>query len=347
MLLLSIKRASVTTLLLISNISLADAVDVSGFIGVGGVKSDDQEYRNIVESGFRFSGTLPANFSLNSQILWRDHNDSMDDDPELDYATLDWQTASKMGEQKISVGRFKANGGIYSNTRDMPFARPSIQLSGVIYNEDHRSLYANIDGARLHSVTTTNLGELTTEFGFGAHSSDEELGRSIEIQGSTTRTFSADQSWLWNLKFQTMSWLVNFSYRKLDVLAEGGSNPSIYNEVSMDSYILGVQYSRGPWELTSEAILQNTAFLQSTEDQSTSGIYIQPRYFINSELAVMARAEHTIEDRNNAERKSEQTMNSYALGLSWRPSERWQLSAEIHRNSLDNTSALAQVAWRF
>lgn len=352
--LLFIKRAIVGVLLCIPAVSVANNVDVSGFIGVGGIDDSKDGYRNIVESGVRLSGTLPANFSLHTQVLWRDYNNSIDSEPELDYGTLDWQLANRFGEQRISLGRFKANGGIYSNTRDMPFTRPSILLSGAIYSDDQRSVYEHIDGVRFSAVTVTDLGELAAEFGYGSQSVDEEFGRSVGGFKPPTINIDADHSWLFDLKYQTHAWLVNFSYRKLDVTVKsnfGFFEPRNTNRIGydMDNYILGLQYSRGPWEFTAEGLVQRVKYKEiGLEAHSIYSIYFQPRYFINAEVALMGRIERTLVDGGDLDLAEDRRgISSYSTGLTWRPSERWQLSAEIHHDSLDDTRVLAQAAWRF
>ena len=348
-------------LILAPGFTFANSYDISGFIGVGGeyidmLELDLDESQSILESGVRASVTLPKNLALNAQVLYTDESSSSDDEPELDYATLDWQfSTSLLAEQKLSLGRFKANGGIYSNTRDMPFTRPGIVLSDSIYGDGFRSIYKHIDGIRWDTSYSGFLGTWDLELGYGVHNADEDLGSTVLGQTANATSYDAENSVLVNLKYQTLSLLANLTYRRLDLDTQQEINQITIDDMELNSYIASLQYLIGDWEFTLESIMQDVTLTQGFETDTLFGYYLQTRYFLSPTMTVLLCFDQSDNynsqidtiDSGNRYRITTSTAETYTIGVSWRPAEQWQLAAEVHHLPNNNTTTLAQLAWRF
>lgn len=382
-------KSGLTLALLCPCISFADSVldtiDVNGFVGIGGsysINSDDR-YQNLVESGAQLRAGLPGNLSLNSQLLYRDYNDGSDSGLSLDYASLDWSFHQGVTENTLSLGRFKANGGIYSNTRDVPFTRPGIFLARSLYSETYRSLYEHIDGISFHSELPTDWGDFSAQLGLGKSDLDENFNSNILAGIPENSEIEADDSVVLDLRYRTFSFLSSFTYRKVKAGFDASkesveelersvesselqqttseSLETISSNLDFDSYTLGFLYQRGSFEFTLEGRYQNvdTSF-NDQPDIESYGYYLQGRYFLSPAWALMLRYDWRQDDvyqRTSADQisSSEQSEISLvankvqvvSLGTVWNFKEDWQLAIEGHKELDKETVGLIQLAWRF
>lgn len=356
--LLPVIRCTFMLIVLVPNFVFGNSYDITGFVGIGGEYIDTQARDNqqsFLESGLRMSLLMPKNFSLNAQALYTYEELSSVNNLDLDYATIDWQFSYPFGEQKLSLGRFKANGGIYSNTQDMPFTRPSIQLSESVYSDGLRSIYNHIDGIKTAFAYSNDLGTWNLEFGYGSHQEDEILRNSLVGQPVDDTTYDAEHSFLVDFGFQTLSLLANFTYRKIESDTQLKIAQINVHNIELESYIASLQYLTGDWEFTLESVLQDVSLTNNYATDNAFGYYFQTRYFLNPKLTMLLRFDQSDEynseisqvNRDNRYRITTSTLDAYTIGVTWRPVEQWQLSAETHLLSNDTASSLLQLAWRF
>ncbi|MFD2989988.1 hypothetical protein [Sphingopyxis terrae] len=82
--------------------------------------------------------------------------DTSDAAPTLDYGVVDYQMlASPARTLGVQVGRFKNPFGLYNQTRDVAFTRPSILLPQSIYFDRTRALGLAADGISLYAEEHT------------------------------------------------------------------------------------------------------------------------------------------------------------------------------------------------
>lgn len=365
--------------------SFVTSADMHGFIGLGGsynLNGDDSS-QSLIESGIQLRLALPENFSFSSQLLYRDFNDETDANLKLDYASLDWDFQQWITENTLSIGRFKANGGIYSNTRDMPFTRPGIYLAGSVYDESYRSLYEHIDGIRLHSELPTQWGDFAAELGFGQSHLDDDFNSAVLAGIPENSEVDADDSLVVDIRYRTFSFLTALTYRKIngqfnvdessfefsEVASENSEqnqNPAptglLASDLDIDSYTLGMQYQYADYEFTVEGTKQWVDVSLSNQPSLTNyGYYLQGRYFVTPTIALMLRYDwqrseyferEAPSQDDLAEEKSQVLIEQrdsevVSLGTVWNFDERWQLAVEGHKRLHEDTFGLVQVAWRF
>ena len=95
----------------------------------------------FTEIGVNASWALRPNVLLAVQVLSRRAGEAAKGEPELDFALLDY-AAVETADRRLGVrlGRVRLPFGLYNDTRDVAFTRPSILLPQSIYFERTREL---------------------------------------------------------------------------------------------------------------------------------------------------------------------------------------------------------------
>ncbi len=373
------KAIALATILTTSNaisVELSENVYASGFLSVGAANyrsydRDDnswqRDWHQIIEGGVSISATLPYGLEFNGQALYRDFAELSDDSKlKLDYASIDWRNnLLGVGEQTISLGRVKSGGGIYNQTRDMPFIRPSVLLPHSVYTDDLRSVHSHIDGIRLASNFYISDGDLRVELAAGKPDLDDDFVAKFY-------SFSKHASWqdananYFDIRYQNANWLVTYTRTSFD-----GDLNSPIRQLDIDDLVIntmskldlasssfGLQYQHSDFEVTAEYAKQKVR-TYNTElnidfERELTGHYAQFRYFVAPELSVLLRKEKLSFDEelefDSIAPIGLLDSQQYALGLSWRINSDWQLNVEGHRSKTelwDENLALMQLSWRF
>lgn len=345
-----------------------ETVNVSGFIGAGmshGLSAiNKNEYEPLYEGGVRSSVFLPKNFMINGQALYGDvFVDDVDRDKvTLDYLTLDWATRGALhSEQTISLGRYKNAWGIYGNTRDIPFTRPSAALAQSVYSEYFRNIITNTDGIRLTSDFLLGDSDITAEIGYGTHSKEEQLDVVINNSQLIGVGIDMKSTWFFDLKYRYENWLSSFTYRNFIVDFDVDNNAylgPISGETEFDTYVVGMQYQMQALELTVEGIHIRNTYSKSNSvldgyGSRVDGFYAQARYFVFQDLILMLRYDtvRTRDDEpNGMDIEWTKKYYTWSTAITWNFSPDWMLSFEIHDrryNNTNKTTTIAQVAWSF
>lgn len=348
-------------------VEVGEYATVSGFVASGfsyDLNNRDDNYEPLIESGLRSSLYLPHNLMLNGQLLYKDVfvDEQVSDEFQIDYLTMDWNTLGPWNSEKtLSLGRFKASNGIYGNTIDVPFTRPSLVLAQSVYPNQFRALLSNLDGALISSNLIIGDGDLTAELGYGRHNQNEDLNLLIANRVKTRATLDMDYGVFADLKYRTTHWLYAFSYRHMrsDYQVQASSGiPNISGELRTEAYIAGIQYQQQALEFTVEGILMHNIYsgenaLINSADDRVKGIYGQVRYFVQPDVALMLRYDTIKYSVNNPSGIDVSWLDDYytwSTGVTWNISESWQLALEVHRRIQDHrtkTTTIGQVAWRF
>ena len=126
-----------------------ERLQVHGFASLTGVKTSANRFYGDSPNGTLDAAEvgLNASYQLNSRILFagqvlsRMAGDMYDGTPALDYALVDLTLAETDSHSLgLRLGRLKNPIGLYNETRDVPFTRPSIFLPQVVYFDKVRNL---------------------------------------------------------------------------------------------------------------------------------------------------------------------------------------------------------------
>jgi hypothetical protein len=99
--------------------------------------------------------------------LYRRAGESDQEGLRLDYAQADWRFYQNDSTQLgLNLGKVKIPYGLYNETRDVPFTRPSILLPQAIYVDNSRSLLIAAPGAIFHGSNVSPYGTLDFTLGW-------------------------------------------------------------------------------------------------------------------------------------------------------------------------------------
>ncbi len=326
-----------------------------GLIDVDGsnfVNDDESLSAELTELGLNGSYQLSSNLRLTGQIVYLDGGNRYAKGIRVDYALLDWSVYDKSNWQaNIYLGRFKNNHWLYSSSRDVPFARPSIILPQSVYYDAFRDIAVGGDGVALKlSHSDDDYGNFDFNFSYGASSISDEQAEMILSNlatGKAKQDYDLQTSLYWQPAFS--SW--RFGVSLLDSVFNYESNDdfdSFYDgDFTFQFYTMNALYEGENWEFSGE--VYQTRFVtegfyhpQYERDPVSQGFYLQSRYKLNNKLTLLARYERFYNDKNDKdgtelEKSSEGRIPAYfgfhrdtTVGLSYDFSSDVSLRLEYH-----------------
>jgi len=132
-----------------------------GFIAQGVIDVEGSNFVNddgalspkLTEVGLNGSYQLSDNLRLAGQVAYLNGGNRYEEAVRVDYALLDWSFYDSLSWQaNLYLGRFKNNHWLYSSSRDIPFARPSIILPQSVYFDGFRDISVGADGGGFNKL---------------------------------------------------------------------------------------------------------------------------------------------------------------------------------------------------
>ncbi|MCO6434282.1 hypothetical protein [Nitrosomonas nitrosa] len=118
------------------------------------------------EIGVNASYRPLTNLQFSGQLLSRQAGEDSKGGIRVDYGFVDYTAfTTETRELGIRLGRTKNPLGLYNDTRDVPFTRPSILLPQSIYFDRTRNLGLASDGAQFYGESREEWGDITVQFG--------------------------------------------------------------------------------------------------------------------------------------------------------------------------------------
>jgi len=283
-----------------------------GLIDVSGsnfVNDDGSLSAELTELGLNGSYQLNSSLRLTGQVVYLDGGNRYAKGVRVDYALLDWSVYDNYNWQtNVYLGRFKNNHWLYSSTRDIPFARPSIILPQSVYFDGFRDIAVGSDGIAVKiSYSDDDYGDFDFNLSYGSSSVSDEQAEMILSQlalGEIKQDYDAQASLYWQPAFSSWRFGLSlldstFSYNMnddLDFFANG--------DFSFQFYTLNALYEGERWEFSGEVYQERfiTKGFYSPEHYGSpigQGIYFQSRYKVNTKLTLLARHEHFYNDKND------------------------------------------------
>ena len=331
-----------------------------GFIAQGVIDVNNSDFVNdngdvsskLTELGINGSYQLSTNLRLAGQIVYLNGGNRFAEGLRVDYALLDWSLYKNSNWQaNLFLGRFKNNHWLYSSSRDIPFARPSIILPQSVYFDGFRDIAVGADGAAIRiSRSDDDYGNFDFNFSYGTSPiSDKQADiiLSTDAKGDVKQDSDVQVSFYWQPIFS--SWRFGVSY--LDTVFEYQENSSgdrfFDADFSFQFYTFNALYEGENWEFSGEVfqeVFSTEGFYQPLfiSEPVGQGMYVQSRYKINRELTLLARYERFYSDKNDKDgKKLEQETNGMVpayfayqkdttIGLSYDFSSNFRLRFEYH-----------------
>ncbi len=326
-----------------------------GVIDVNGsnfVNDNGEVSSKLTELGINGSYQLSANLRLAGQIVYLNGGNRFAEGLRVDYALLDWSVYKNSNWQaNLFLGRFKNNHWLYSSSRDIPFARPSIILPQSVYFDGFRDIAVGADGAAIKiSRSDDYYGNFDFNFSYGTSPiSDKQADiiLSTDAKGDVKQDSDIQISLYWQPTFS--SWRFGVSY--LDTVfkyQENSLGDRFFDaDFSFQFYTVNALYEGESWEFSGEVfqeVFSTEGFYVPTfnSEPTGQGMYVQSRYKINRELTLLARYERFYSDKNDKDgKKLEQETNGTVpayfayqkdttIGLSYDFSSNFRLRFEYH-----------------
>lgn len=281
-------------------------LQMHGFVTQGYVKTSanrffgdsDEGSFEFTELGVNASFKATQSVLFSGQILSRNAGDMYDGSPTVDYALADWSFHN--GDDKaygLMIGRIKNPLGLYNETRDVAFTRPSIFLPQQVYFDAVRNLLLSADGAQAYLRLYAPYGNWMVNLGTGVTPVDENV-EFVYLNNDFDGSLDADGvSFVARVGYETpdASWRLGLSAAKSRLVFDRASTAPISNgEVDILYWIASLQYNAERWSLTAEYMeepVEFSGFGPFVPDRSATvqGYYLQGTYLIRPDLELVAR----------------------------------------------------------
>ncbi|ASP48207.1 hypothetical protein [Cognaticolwellia beringensis] len=285
-----------------------EPLQIHGFVAQGVIDANNSNFINTDESisleltevGINASYQLNDDFRIAGQAVYLNGGNRYHPGLRVDYLLLEWGAFHNDAWQaSFYIGRVKNNHWLYSSTRDIPFARPSIINPQVTYFDGFRDVAVGGDGAAV-KLTYNNdyLGEF--DFNFSRGKSDISKKQSSVLLGQLAlgrmaHDFDTQASLYWHPSFS--GW--RFGISALDATFQ-------YNQAQVDNYVdsdfvfqfytASALYEGEFWQFSAEFFQERfvTKGFYTPDfyrDEKGQGYYIQASYNLESNLSVITRHE--------------------------------------------------------
>ena len=326
-----------------------------GLVGVNGsdfVNDDGALSPKLTEVGINASYQLSSNLRLAGQVVYLNGGNRYAEGVRVDYALLDWSVyKSSDWQANIYLGRFKNIHWLYSSSRDIPFARPSIILPQSVYFDGFRDIAVGGDGAAIKiSHSDDNYGNIDFNFSYGTSpisDNQADIILSEFAQGTVKQDSDIQASFYWQPAFSP--WRFGVSYLDSDFNYQANDSGDLFfdGDFSFKFYTMNALYEGEKWEFSGEVFQErfttegfyNPRYIK---EPIGDGMYVQSRYKVNNELTLLTRYERFYSDRDdkNGEKLAVETgglvpayfayQRDTTIGLSYDFSSNLRLRFEYH-----------------
>ncbi|MBU2870724.1 hypothetical protein [Colwellia sp. E2M01] len=340
------------------NQSTIQDFQLHGFIALGLIDVDGSDFVNdeeglspdLTELGLNTSYQLTDTVRLAGQVVYLNGGNRYAKGFRVDYALLDWAAyTDESWQANIYLGRFKNNHWLYSSSRVVPFARPSIILPQSVYFDGFRDIAVGSDGAYIKvSHSNDKLGNFDFSLSYGKSPiSDKQteilLGDSAF--GKTIQDYELHGSVYWQPTFS--QWRFGLSLLNSDFHYNQNQDFDVFYNAEFDFqfYTMNAMYEGEYWEFSGEIYQQRFVtdgfYVPGFHKDSTGqGFYGQTRYKVTPNLTLLAKYEYFYLDKNDKDGKKLQETtgvpyyfgfnNDVTLGLAYGVSSNMEVRAEHH-----------------
>ncbi|MGX2030542.1 MULTISPECIES: porin family protein [Methylocaldum] len=304
---------------------------------------------DFTEAGFNVSLRPLSRLGLAAQVLYRRAGELEDEEVRLDYGVLDF-TAFETAEIRagLRLGRVKNPLGLYNETRDVAFTRPSIFLPQSIYFDRTRNFALSSDGGQAYGEYESPIGAFSLRMNVGVPTVDKSLEASM-LGRNRPGEFNGNLSYLGQLLYEYQSGLIRLAFTAASARAgyDSGQNDFFSNgDVRFQPYVFSAQYNGERLSLTGEYALRNTRLkhfgpLLPNTAATGESYYVQGTYRLTDEIEMMVRYDVLYQDINDryGEKYEQRTgrpgssrfAKDWTVGLRWDITPNWMARAEYHR----------------
>lgn len=348
-----------------SNTSVNDSkrFKLHGFVSQGIIDADDSNFVNdngkpsaeLTEVGLNATYQLTESLRVAGQIVYLDGGNRYAKGARVDYALLDWTAFNnEKWQANIYVGRFKNNHWLYSSSRDVPFARPSVILPQSIYFDGLRDISVGSDGvASKVSYNLAKYGDLDWQISYGVSPiSTKQVTNLLSefAQGSANQEYDAQTSLYWHPELSAWRFGISLLDSKFAYKQANTSNESLLfdSDFTFQFYTLNALYEGEVWEFSAEFYQQRfmmDGFYSTTFklDNIGQGFYLQTRYKLSQRLTLLARYEDFYLDKED--KKGQQLAQNSNGSIPYYFGFHQDTTLGLHYDITSNFAVRAEYHW--
>lgn len=291
----------------LSDFRLPDNVQIHGFASQSYIYTSANNYfghthnmgsLDFTEMGINGSWRPLSQLQTSMQIVYRRAGETDDSYVRIDFGFLDYSfyndSDTVLG---VRMGRVFNPYGLYNDTRDMPFTRPSIFLPQSIYFDINRNLALSSDGMQVYGEYRTDLGDFMLQVNGGyPRTNDPDLKNFIA--GNLPGSLSGEPSWAGRLMYERDAGRIRLGISSSQLNGKYHPSGGIINFNSgtfeFSPVLFSAQYNAEKWSLTSEYAIRPLSvkgFGKMLPDTSSTGesYYFQGTYRILDNLETFLR----------------------------------------------------------
>jgi hypothetical protein len=342
---------------------LPESVQMHGFASLGYFNTMDNNFFgdtkqgsgdiDFWELGINGSWHPLPNLQLSMQVVSRKAGETDDGGLRIDYGFLDYSFVSDVDKLLgVRLGRVVYPFGLYGDTRDMPFTRPSILLPQSIYFDKTRQLSLSGDGGQLYGESRTQYGDFFVQV-VGSQPRVDDSDLKEDITNSFGGELHGDASWGGRLIYEKDGGAIRFAISayqlNVDIDPQGRIGP-IPRKLKFEPLIFSAQYNAERWSLTGEYASRSTQ-LQPISSFTGESFYIQGIYRITSQWEAIVRYDVLYWDKDDRDGKDYEAVfgvpahsrfaKDWTVGVRWDVTPTFMLRAEYH--NVDGTGWLSRL----
>lgn len=314
--------------------------------------SDDGSFE-FTELGLNASFRATPSLLVAGQLLSRRAGDMYDGSPSIDYALVDWTVVnSSSGVWGLKLGRVKNPFGLYNETRDVAFTRPSIFLPQQVYYDKVRNLLLSRDGVHLNGRQYFDFGAIDLDLGVGRPEIDNNVEIAFLGQDFPGHVDTGPLVYIGRLGFEANDgrWRLALSGASIDLEYERAAIDAIDSgEVNLTYWVASVQYNAERWSLTAEYSEEPVEFdgfgsVLDAYDGTADGYYLQGSYLVRDDMELVLRYGEGYRDDDDRDGAQTSALSGglvpaynffqkdWMIGLRWDVAPNFMLRAEYQWN---------------
>jgi hypothetical protein len=283
------------------------------------------------------------------QVVSRKAGETDDGGLRIDYGFADYSFFSDIDNLwGVRLGRVVNPYGLYNDTRDMPFTRPSILLPQSIYFDANRQFALSGDGGQVYGERRTDFGDFILQVNaFQTRVDDPDL---IDVVGSSVPgDMKSETSWAGRIIYEKDAGKVRIAISSGQLNAKfkpENENLALNNgSFNFQPIVFSAQYNAERLSLTAEYAQRRSEFegfgeLRSDTVSTGESYYIQGAYRFARHWEVMLRYDQLVWDRDDRDGKKfeaisgqpahRQFAKDWTVGLRWDVEPSFMLRMEYH-----------------
>ena len=349
---------------------LPDSIQIHGFASQSYIHTTGNNFfgygtnmgsLDFTEMGLNGSWRPIPQLQTSMQVVYRRAGRTDNQDVRLDFGFLDYSLISDVETSLgIRLGRVVNPYGLYNDTRDMPFTRPSIFLPQSIYADINRNFALSGDGIQVYGEHQSAIGDFLLQVnGFYSRTNDPSIKADLAEGLGFPGRLNGAPSWIGRLVYEWDHGRIRLAATSGDLDAQYQPRGTVdvkTGSLALSPILFSAQYNAEYWSLTSEYAIRGVSLsgfgpLIPNINYTGESYYVQGSYRFREDLEGYLRYDviyDDVNDRNGKQAAAGTGSPAYrgfakdiTAGLRWDVTSWFMLRAEYHQ--VNGTSWLSPL----